>query len=83
MACKPITFTKITRDHYLAIRARIRAEAEVTISGDCGIATGNGFQAQWTYRETEQTLEIQCLSKPFFISEALVAEKIRELVTSL
>lgn len=83
MACKPITFTGISRDHFLAIRARIRAQADVEIAGDCGTATGNGFTAQWSYSEPNQSLEIQCMSKPFFISEGIVAGKIRDLVNGL
>ena len=83
MACKPITFSGITRGHFLAIRARIRAQADVDVSGDTGTASGNGYTADWFYSEPNQSLVIQCTSKPFFISEGLVAGKIRDLVNGL
>jgi hypothetical protein len=82
-ACKPITFQNIPRERFQAIRARIRAQADVSVMGDTGTASGNGFTATWTYDEAAQTLSIQCTDKPFFISEGLVADKIRALVTTL
>jgi hypothetical protein len=51
--------------------------------GDMGTASGNGFTATWNYDEPSQVLTIQCTVKPWFISEGLVADKIRALVTTL
>ena len=83
MACKPITFYSITRDRFQAIRARIRAQADVQLLGDTGTASGNGFTATWDYDEPTHALTIQCTAKPFFISEGIVAGKIRDLVEGL
>ena len=83
MPCNPIVFQNIPRDRFQAIRARIRALADVSVTGDTGTAEGNGFKAHWSYDEANLTLEIQCLKKPRFMPERLVAEKIRALVTSL
>ena len=80
MACEPLIFTHVTRDRFQAIRARIRAQADVEIVGDLGTAQASGFKAEWVYKEPTQTLEIQILSKPFFVSEQYVASKIRDLV---
>ncbi len=82
-ACKPVVFKNITREHFYAVRARIRAQADVSINGDSGTAAGNGFSASWNYDEAAQTLSIQCTNKPFFVPESLVADKITALVTSL
>jgi hypothetical protein len=82
-ACKPVTFQNITRERFQAIRARIRAQADTAVMGDTGVASGNGFTATWTYSDPNQTLSIQCTDKPWFVSEALVADKIRALVTTL
>jgi hypothetical protein len=82
-ACKPVTFKNITRERFQAIRARIRAQADVSVAGDMGTASGNGFAASWIYDEAAQTLSIQCTEKPWFVSEGLVADKIRALVTTL
>jgi hypothetical protein len=81
--CRPLTFKNIPRERFLAIRARIRAQAEVSILGDTGTASGNGFSASWSYDEAAQTLTIECTEKPFFAPESLVLDKIRALVTSL
>jgi len=83
-AMKPISFSKITRRKYLAVRARIHAQADATsICGDTGTASGFGYSAQWTYSEPDQTLSIQCTSKPFFVPEGLVIAKIQALVESV
>ena len=83
MAFKPVTFKNITREHFQAIRARIRAQADVSVVGDTGTASGNGFEASWNYDEPSQTLTIQCTKKPFWVSDGLVADKITALVTTV
>lgn len=80
MACKPVVFKGITRERFQAVRARIRAQADVNVVGDTGTASGGGFEATWIYDEPSQALTIQCTRKPFFMSEGLVAEKIRDVV---
>ena len=81
--CKPLVFQNISRPRFQNIRARIRAQAEVSVDGDTGTAQGNGFGASWAYDEATQTLTIQCTKKPFFVPESMVADKIYALVTSL
>jgi hypothetical protein len=83
MACKPIIFDSVTREKFLAVRARIRAQARVETAGDSGTATQRGFTVQWIYNEPSQTLEVQCLSKPCIVSEGMVASKIRDMMTAL
>ena len=82
-ACKPITFTGITREKFEAVCAQIEAQGHVVVVGDSGHASGNGFTAQWTYSEPAQTLIIQCTDKPFYVPESLVADKITALVQSI
>lgn len=84
MACKPIVFSGIDRTKFLAVRARVRAQTgEISLAGDAGTASGQGFTVQWTYSEPEQQLTIQCTDKPFIIPESIVAAKIRGLVEGL
>ncbi len=82
-ACRPVVFNNVKREHFLAVRARIRAQADVQVLGDTGTAAGNGITAKWEYDEPSQTLTIQCLTKPFWISEGIVAAGIRDLVMGL
>jgi hypothetical protein len=83
MACRALTFKDISRVRFQAIRARINAQADLTLAGDSGTAVGSGFTAQFNYSEQEQTLTIQCLSKPFLVPESLVNDKIQSLVESV
>ena len=78
--CAPVSFKNISRLKFQAIRARINAQAEMTVMGDIGTATGNGFTAQWNYSEPDQALTITCTQKPWFVSEGLVRDKIQQLV---
>jgi hypothetical protein len=80
MSCKPLTFRNIDRDKFRRVRARIRAQAEVSVKGDSGIATNDGMSANFSYDEAAQTLTIQCIEKPVYFSEALIADKITALV---
>lgn len=83
-ACKPITFQRIDRLKFKAVRARINAQADNTSqSDDAGTAEGSGFSASYSYDDKAQTLTIQCTDKPFFIPESLVEAKIRSLVESV
>jgi hypothetical protein len=88
MACNPIVFQNISRERFLAIRARIRAQAaEVEIDGDTGTASGNTplgrVKLAWVYDGSGQTFTVQCLAKPMFVSESVVATKIHGLMEAL
>jgi hypothetical protein len=81
MACQPVNFTGITRDKFNAILGRIHAQApDVTVTGDQGTASGEGFTVRWSYAEPHQTLIVQCMNKPWFVPEDSVNSKIRDLV---
>ena len=87
-ACKPIAFTGIDRIRFQAIRARVRAQAtSTTVDGDTGTATGQTplgeVTVSWSYDEPSQTLTVQCVKKPWCVSEDLSANKIRSMVESL
>jgi hypothetical protein len=86
--CQPIKFTEITRLRFLAIRARVRAQAtEMTVDGDSGTASGQTMLGKvkfsYSYDEASQTLTAQCLEKPGLVSEAKVAAKMRDLMEAL
>jgi len=87
-ACKPFTYSKITRQRFLAIRARIYAQATTTkILGDTGSATGQTslgqMTAEWSYDESSQTLTVTVVQKPFLLSENLLSDKMLALVQSV
>lgn len=83
-ACRALTFKNVSKAKFLAVRARIRAQADSTnFDGDVGSATGMGYSAEWTYDPVEWTLTIQCTNKPFFVLESFVIAKIQALVESV
>jgi hypothetical protein len=82
--CKPVVFQNIEPRRYLAIRARLRAQADrMEIDGDRGTASSENFTCIWAYDEAARTLTIQYTKKPSWYPEGLAADKIRALVTSL
>ncbi len=83
-ACRPVIFRNVSRRKFMAVRARIYAQADTTrVTGDTGSATGFGYSAEWTYDEPNQTLVIQCTNKPVIIFESFVIAKIQALVESV
>jgi hypothetical protein len=83
-ACKPVTFTAVSRLKFKAIRARIYAQADKTeVLGDTGTAEGRGMKATWAYDEKAQTLTVQCVRKPFWMSDGFVKDKMQALVESV
>ena len=84
MVCKAITFPGITRERFEAIRARLveqaQGRASIEVAGDTGNASGDGVKVEWCYSEPLQALTLQCVSKPFFVLESVVADKLRSFV---
>lgn len=81
MACDPQTFT-VTPDQYSALQVQV-AKAGLVISGDSGQDSYKGCTVSWLYDPTAQTLTMQCLSKPFFVSCGYVNGKIKEWVSGI
>jgi hypothetical protein len=81
MACKAVPFSGITREKFDAVIARVRLQApDVIVTGDQGTASNDQFTVQWSYAEPHQALIVQCMKKPWFVSESSVNSKIRDLV---
>lgn len=85
---KPVTFKNITRAKFLAIRARINAQAtSIQSTGDTGTATGDTplgeVQSSWSYNEATQSLTVIPLKLPFLCSESLFQGKMQALVDSV
>jgi hypothetical protein len=82
--CQPIKFTGIDRLRYMAIRARVRAQAaEMSCAGDTGKATGDGITIAWSYNEGDQELTFTCPKRPWWKSEGFVSSKIYGLIEAL
>jgi hypothetical protein len=79
MACPPLTYTDITAEWMNAVIARI-TEAGYEAPGFEGQATMRGFTMAWKYDPEAQTLHIQCLNAPWFISCNMVNSRIDQYV---
>jgi hypothetical protein len=79
-----VSFDGIDRLRYQAIRARIRAQAfEVRCTGDAGSATSNGVEIAWEYIEADSRLVFNCVKRPWWVQESLVARRIRDLMEAM
>ena len=76
-----VEFKNVPVERFKAFRARIRVEAiEVIITGNLGSATDFDSKVLWTYDEPEQTLKVICTKHPWWMREAVVEQKIRDLM---
>ena len=58
-------------------------EYDIGIESDSGEASKKGFTLSWTYDPDQQTLEIQCLKKPFFVPCGAVNDRIKRIAERL
>lgn len=80
-ACDTQTFSKITPDTWklLVLKA---AENGIQIAGDSGQSSKEGFTFRWLYDPAAQTLELQCLDKPFWAPCSAINAKIQSVAAS-
>lgn len=78
-----ISFHGISRLKFLAIRARLRAQADrMEWTDDTILATGDGITTGWRYDEAAQSLAVTC-TKPWWRSDGWAASRIQGLVEGL
>ena len=82
-----VKFQSITRQKFQAIRARLRAQANITGDGDTGTIQGSSpvgaIEASFSYNELRQVFSVQPTKLPFLVSQGLFASRVRSLVESL
>lgn len=76
--CDPITFANISPSNWATIEAQAKFQS-VDIETSQGTEMIGPASMKWDYEESTQTLTVQCLSKPWYISCNEVNLKIREL----
>jgi hypothetical protein len=55
----------------------------LSLSGNAGQASKQGFTVSWSYDPVAKVLEIQCLSAPFLVPCSTINGKIHDLVESV
>jgi hypothetical protein len=84
-----VSFDDIDVARFHAIRARIRSLADemrssyVQGSHTAGAATQNGVTVEWDYDEAEESLVFTVAKRPWWITEAMAASRIRDLVEAV
>jgi hypothetical protein len=81
MSCAKQTFTGLTPDQFTSLTAKAAANG-LSLSGNAGQASKDGFTVWWNYDPAAAVLEIQCLSAPFLVPCSTINGKIHDLVDS-
>jgi hypothetical protein len=72
MACDPLSYSGVDASKWTSLRETIERDYGIAIDSERGEASKRGFKLKWAYEADEQTLEIQCLDKPFITPCSIV-----------
>ena len=78
-ACAMQTFNNVTPSAWTCCKTAI-AKFGITVDGDSGTQSKDGFTVTWNYSSAAQTLQIQCTDSPWWASCSTINGKITELV---
>ena len=76
MACDPLSYSGVDASSFASLKETIEREYGIRIDSDEGEAAQRGFTLKWAYEPAAQTLEIQCLEKPFIAPCSVVNDYI-------
>ena len=79
MSCDRLTYVGVDAPTWAQVKHAVGGEYGITIEPDSGEASSRGFTLRWTYDASAQTLEVQCLLKPFFVPCATVKKRIEDI----
>ena len=74
------TYNGISPQRFLEIAIEAKTQTGLRIEGHQGQATAHGITVEWDYNAATNVLILQCLAKPFFISNGLLNGKLDALV---
>lgn len=79
MACDPLRYSGVDASTWAEARQTISSEYGMSIDSEQGEDSKSGFTLTWTYDPSAQTLEIQCLEKPFLVPCGVISKRIGAL----
>jgi len=79
--CATQTFQNFTPARFNCLVQKA-AGSGIVIGGNQGQASKDGITLSWKFDPTNQTLDIQCLAAPFFLSCGTINGKIHDLIDS-
>ena len=78
-ACAMLTYNNVTPTAWDDIVAEA-AKMNIAIGADSGSATAKNFTVNWNYDRSGQTLTLQCVDHPFYISCSLINAHLNDAV---
>jgi hypothetical protein len=79
MSCATQTFTGVSQARFNCLVQKAQGEG-INITGNIGQVTSDGLTIRWSFNPVAQTLELQCMGKPFFLSCGIVNGKLHDAV---
>jgi hypothetical protein len=79
MACDALRFSGVDAEKWAAAKETISGKYGMAIDSEKGEQSKSGFKLRWAYDRDAQTLEIQCLDKPFVFPCGVVNGQINSL----
>jgi len=76
VACDPLSYSGVDASIWASLRETIEQQYGIRVDSDDGEASQRGFTLKWVYDPGAQTLEIQCLDKPFIAPCSVVNDYI-------
>ena len=76
MACEPLTYSGVDASKWACAKDVVRREYDKSIDSDSGELSQRGFTLRWAYDADQQTLQIQCLKKPWWAPCGKVNDRI-------
>lgn len=80
-SCATQTFSNLTQARFDCLVQKA-ASSGIVISGNEGQASKDGITLRWKFDPAQQTLDLQCMSAPFFLSCGDINGKIHDIVDS-
>jgi hypothetical protein len=75
VACEPLKYSGVDDAKWVRVRDLVGREYDIGIESDTGEASKKGFTLSWIHDADQQTLEIQCLKKPFRTAPSTIASR--------
>jgi hypothetical protein len=79
VACDPLRYSGVDASKWACAKETISSEYGISVESDRGEESKSGFRLTWIYEASAQTLQIQCLDKPFLIPCGVVNNRIGAL----
>jgi hypothetical protein len=79
MGCEGLRFSGVDASQWTQAKETISSKYGMSIESEHGQQSKSGFTLKWSYDPAAQTLEIQCLEKPFLIPCGVVNGQIGSL----